>query len=417
MTATAHAIDVLAIGATVAGTLLARARSSDYSMGRSGNRSGGGRFTDEAGGTARRWTGRPGFWFALVVAAVFVNQVLFTAYVLRVHGGDVSFAARYVPSGWFAVDHGDLTRVVAAAVPAPHLLSFTVFRAQAALELPLVLLAYLTTARWLSPSVYRRLTSPAVLAMASAAYTLVFCVIEVDLRNPWTTGDIVIRVASGLITPLLLARLGRIGATPDGPPVTTVAGLLLFAVSAGALGAIVLVVYDTALLYNLGHLRADAPAAVCALAVVAGSRALAARTATAAETVPRPGAGDGGPVTRTSAGLGTFLLATWLEVFFVPALPVRYALGFGTRTIAVLAGAGTMAAAVIVVRRRVPVPAAIWTRLATAVGAGILAGLGSLVLLPRTGYPEARLLLVAVLSVAVVTAVCAAMDRVIVAET
>ncbi|MEV0494006.1 hypothetical protein [Streptomyces atratus] len=38
---------------------------------------------------------------ALVTGLVYVNQVLFTVYVLHVHDGDPSFISRYLPAGWF----------------------------------------------------------------------------------------------------------------------------------------------------------------------------------------------------------------------------------------------------------------------------------------------------------------------------
>ena len=59
-----------------------------------------------AGGTAGRAWARPEVFLALVVALVYINQVLVTVYLLRVHGGDTSFIARYVPEGWFALEDG-----------------------------------------------------------------------------------------------------------------------------------------------------------------------------------------------------------------------------------------------------------------------------------------------------------------------
>jgi hypothetical protein len=37
----------------------------------------------------------------VVTGLLYLNQVLFTVYVLREHGGDPSFIARYLPEGWF----------------------------------------------------------------------------------------------------------------------------------------------------------------------------------------------------------------------------------------------------------------------------------------------------------------------------
>jgi hypothetical protein len=85
-------------------------------------------------------------WLAVVTAAIAINQVLFTVYVLRVHGGDPGFIARYLPAGWFRLADGPTMRAFAGAFRAPGLLAPTVLRVQAALELAFVLLAYLTVA-------------------------------------------------------------------------------------------------------------------------------------------------------------------------------------------------------------------------------------------------------------------------------
>src|SRR5690349_7676768 len=101
----------------------------------------------------------PGVWLAAVVAAVYLNQVLFTVYVLRVHDGDPTFVARYLPPGWFDLAGGDAVRALAAAFPAPGLLAVTVLRVQAVLELSFVALAYLCVCRWLDPARARLLTT------------------------------------------------------------------------------------------------------------------------------------------------------------------------------------------------------------------------------------------------------------------
>src|SRR5512139_1384637 len=133
-------------------------------------------------GTARG----PGLWLAAVVAAVYLNQVLFTVYVLRVHDGDPAFIARYLPPGWFYLACGDAVRAVAAAFPAPRLLAVSVLRVQAVLELPFVVLAYLCVCRWLDPVRARVLTTPAVLWAGCVAYSVVFGLVEWGLRNPYT---------------------------------------------------------------------------------------------------------------------------------------------------------------------------------------------------------------------------------------
>ena len=41
--------------------------------------------------------------FLLVCAIVYVNQVLFGAFILRAHGGSTSFIGQYIPGEWFAI--------------------------------------------------------------------------------------------------------------------------------------------------------------------------------------------------------------------------------------------------------------------------------------------------------------------------
>jgi len=66
-----------------------------------------------------RRLGHPATSLAAVTALIYVNQVLFTVYVLRVHHGDPSFIARYLPSGWFALDRGGAIATLARHFPAP----------------------------------------------------------------------------------------------------------------------------------------------------------------------------------------------------------------------------------------------------------------------------------------------------------
>src|SRR5690349_12037314 len=69
-------------------------------------------------------------------------------------------------------------------------------------------------------------------------------------------------------------------------------------VSTAALGLVVLTVYDTALLYNLGHLGARLPVAAAALAVLAAARV-------AAPLLPRRPPGPG--VESITRSFGAFL--------------------------------------------------------------------------------------------------------------
>jgi hypothetical protein len=206
---------------------------------------------------------------AAVIMVIYLNQVLFTVYVIRVRHGDPSFIARYLPAGWFTLARGHAMEALARQFPDPGLLAPAVLRVQAFLELPLVVFAYLTVSRWFSAGAYRgarRLVWP-----ASAAWTATFCLIEWSLHNPYTTDDIVIRIAAAIVVPLWAGRLA-------GPPPDRVPGLpalLVFAASTAALGLVVLTVYDTALLYNLGHLGARLPVTAAALAVLAAARVAA----------------------------------------------------------------------------------------------------------------------------------------------
>jgi hypothetical protein len=79
----------------------------------------------------------PGVPLAIVIALIYLNQVLFTVYVIRVHGGDASFIARYLPGGWFATLSDNPTlQEFARHFPAAGLLAPTVLRVQAFLRPP-----------------------------------------------------------------------------------------------------------------------------------------------------------------------------------------------------------------------------------------------------------------------------------------
>jgi hypothetical protein len=333
-----------------------------------------------------------GFWLAVVTAAIVVNQVLFTVYVLRVHGGDPGFISRYLPDGWFRLADGPSMRAFAKVFPAPSLLSPTVLRVQAALELPFVLLAYLTVAGWFDPSLRRRLLALPVLSLAATAYTVAFGLIEWSLHNPYTIQDLWVRTVAAVLTVLFLRRLdgGR------GPRVTGAADLVLFVVSAGALGYFVLVVYDTCLLYNLGDLGSYVPLLAVASAGGVGAHLLRRRL--------RP-SDPGRSVSTLTTGLGWFL-----ALFFVPALPVRYALSFGSRPIAVAAGTVVVVVAVALTVARLR-SGVLYVVPASLVGIAVAAA--TLFALPSGGYPEARLLSAAAAFLLVVTATASLTDVVV----
>ena len=272
---------------------------------------------------------------AAVVAAVYVNQVLFTVYVTAVHRGDPTFIARYLPPGWFAIPRGRFWSGLADAWPHPELLAASALRVQAVLELPLVVLAYLAVARRLGPDVAARLARPWPLWSACIAYSLTFGWIELGLRNPWTGGDLALRAASMLVTAPLVGLVLRPGldrhaqaAVPHRRPVV---GLLSALAGAGALALLVLIVYDTALLYNLAHLPRQLPAAGLAVALL---------VATARVGPPDP---------RAASGLRLAVLVEGLRrlgfIAFVPALTLRYGIVYFGSTVAACAVAAVAATA------------------------------------------------------------------------
>lgn len=342
---------------------------------------------------------------ALVTGLFYVNQVLFTVYVLRVHDGDPSFIARYLPTGWFDLaTHNPELRSLARGFPAPDLLAPTVLRVQAFLELPFVLLAFGTVVRWLDADLYRRLARSALLPLASMSYTAVFCLVEWDLSNPYTVDDIVIRAVSALVTPLLMARMAPRDAT-EARRLTAVR-LLLFIASLGALGVLVLVVYDTALLYNLGRFPERAPLGLAAAGALAVLRWADARLP---NRPPDPG------LAVTFVG---HALRRWLALFFVPALAIRYGVVFGTPGLAAGAGLLTVGAAGLSALREVAsvdverrYRSVVW--LLVQLGGAALLGAGAAYAVARWAggsYYEATLLTASAAFLVTAIAVCGLTD-------
>ncbi|MEV8555290.1 hypothetical protein AB0478_02240 [Streptomyces sp. NPDC051917] len=359
---------------------------------------------DPSGGRTARLALPPLAVLAVVTGLVYANQVLFTVYVLRVHGGDPSFVARYLPQGWFDLASGNpVLRGLADGFPAPGVLAPSVLRIQAFLELPFVLSAFATVVRWLDAGLYRGIARSALLPLASVSYTVVFCLVEWDLRNPYTVDDIVVRGVSAVLTPCLLRWLAARDTGASRTP-ASVPGLLVFIGSLGALGALVLVVYDTALLYNLGRLDERLPVAMVAGAALVGLRRSAVR-----------------PPGSSAAGLSVAfvwqVLRRWLALFFVPALALRYAVMFGTPQLAVLAGLSTAAAAVVPAGRDVTAASGGGRRLALvlagrvgcAVLAGSVAAYGVAALTPRSYY-EVTLLSSAAAFLVTGVVVCGLLD-------
>jgi hypothetical protein len=345
-------------------------------------------------GLAGQRFGHPAASLALSISLIYINQVLFTVYVLRVRHGDPSFIARYLPSGWFILARGGVITTLARHFPAPGLLAPTVLRVQAFLELPFVIFSYLVACRWFG--VFDR--ARRLVWSASIAWTATFCLIEWSLRNPFTIDDLVVRGVAGIIVPLWVARLPPANDTSSrhGP-----FGLLLAAFSVAALGGLILVVYDTALLYNLGKLGGDLPAVGLAATALAIARAVAARM-----SPHSPGRG----VASIGSSFGWFLV-----LFLVPALPVRYSIDFGSRFVAVLAGLVILMIACVLGARDAfalaPGFYGIWlAQMAIATTAGLAAGIP--VAMMTSGYPETRLLLSAAALFTAAVVICAITDRI-----
>ncbi|MFC8716165.1 hypothetical protein [Kitasatospora sp. NPDC057198] len=340
---------------------------------------------------------RPEVLLAGVVALIYLNQLLCSAYLLRAHGGDAGYVARYLPPGWFAEPTGHpVVRALAAHLPVPGLFAPTVLRVQAFLELPFVLLAYATVLHRLSPALLRRvLGSPALVWTTAASYTLVFGTVECALANPWTVQDVALRVLSALLTVPLLLRTARRAPGAERCPGTL--GLLRFAAELWAVGTLVMVVYDTALLYNLRHLPGRWPEAALALAVLAATgydrRPTSAR--------PGPTAPEPGPGTAALA----VLLRRALVLFLPPALAIRYGLGYAHPWLSA-AGAALVAAAALADRRirAAALPLALAGTVALA--AALLA-----LHLRQDTYPESGLLRAMVALPAVAALLLARTDR------
>jgi hypothetical protein len=318
---------------------------------------------------------------AVVVGLIYVNQVLFTVYLAREHGGDPGFIGRYVPEGWFDLAEGPLIEALARNWPSPALLAPSVMRVNALLELPFVMLAYLTVCRWSWPWVYERALR--MVPLMSVVCTATFVLVEWRLRNPYTVEDTVLRVTAAVLV-LLGARY--LSPTAEGS-----VGLA-FVLSAAGLGLAGLVVYDSALLYNLGHVDNQLPLAVVAAALISTGRWIAGRDRTSA---------------ATPAGRAIGMSLGWLLVVaMVPAMPVRYGLNFGAPRLAVASAAVLAAVALGLGIRDADV----------SIGQLVVPGLAGLVaatvgLLVDVGYTETRLLVAAVAGLVVAIGVAAVSGR------
>ncbi|HEY3502087.1 MAG TPA: hypothetical protein VGN37_04765 [Actinocatenispora sp.] len=166
--------------------------------------------TPAAHGPGRRsWWRHPAAWLVAVTAVVYLNQVLFTVYVLRSHDGSAGFVARYLPGGWFALaDHDPALRWLAAHLPVPtRLLAPTVLRVQAGCELPFVVSAYLTVCGWLGPALLRR--AQRLVLPVSVFWTATFCLVEYLTPFAGWVAALVVPATVAVVGAYLGARVAR----------------------------------------------------------------------------------------------------------------------------------------------------------------------------------------------------------------
>ena len=345
--------------------------------------------------------------FVLVCAIIYVNQVLFGAFILRAHGGSTAFISRFIGSGWFAIGTQDpLVGLAARHVGDGQWLSPTLLRVQAFLELPFTMFAYLAVARLLGRRLYATLCRLPILALASLSFSVTFSLVELKLANPYTRDDLVLRAVACLVVPVYIAWISRreerrsAVASARGP--AGVLGLMAFLAGAGAISYVVLALYDAFLLYNLAHFPRYASGIAISLVVAAGASFAAPRidaavaSATGAAT-PSPG------IDVLVSALRAFTI-----LFFVPSLSLRY---WGQHPSAVMCGVlvvllGLVGGAAGALRRSRPGPG-VMVRLALAGGVGLLAGGWAAHLAIQTagnGLPELLLARVALsfLAVAIV---------------
>ena len=263
--------------------------------------------------------------FLLVCALVYVNQVLFGAFILRAHGGSTAFIGQYIPGDWFAIGrHDPLVALAARHVGDGRWLSPTLLRVQAFLELPFTMFAYLAVARLLGRGVYTTLCRPVVLALAALSFSVTFSLVELSLPNPYTSDDLVLRAVACLVVPVYIAWIARrearrspsLDRAPAGP--SGVLGLLTFLAGAGAISYVVLALYDAFLLYNLAHLPRYAPG--IALSLVIASVAMFASPRVDEAIGRATGARSASPAIDVCVSA----LRTFTVLFFVPSLSLRY---------------------------------------------------------------------------------------------
>jgi hypothetical protein len=197
---------------------------------------------------------------------------------------------------------------------------------QAFLELPFTMFAYLAVARLLGRRVVTTLCRPAPLALAALSCSVTFSLVELELPNPYTNDDLVLRAAACVLVPVYIAWTTRRGArgasSPSGSSPSGVLGLLAFLAGAGAISTIVLALYDAFLLYNLDHLPRYGAALVLSVAIATMAHVAAPRV----DAMLARALGSSRGAHRPSAAIDVCVsaLRTFTVLFFVPSLSLRY---------------------------------------------------------------------------------------------
>ena len=271
--------------------------------------------------------------FFVLSGLLYVNQVIFNAWMVLEHNADASYLRQFVHSQHYfnlAPDHPPVAWLVAwvgdGGWKAPSFL-----RVQAVLELPWALTAYLMITALLSPPTARQIAAGPLGVFAAISHTAVLCVVEVLLWNPWTEQDLVLRVVGLILTVLLLRWIGR-EPTAEAPP--SAVQLVNFFIGLGATSALVLGGNLVALLYNLAWL--NDVALILAAATLTLGLCLWVRS--------RPTLATGSALVTALHHIG----ARFTLTFAAPALAIRYGMTHSAAvTLAGLAAAIVIVAALI----------------------------------------------------------------------
>ncbi|MEY3213483.1 MAG: hypothetical protein RIT28_3964 [Pseudomonadota bacterium] len=298
--------------------------------------------------------------FFAVSGLLYVNQVIFNAWMVLEHNAAPSYLRQFVHSQHYfnlAPNHPPVAWLVGLAGDGAWMAP-SFLRVQAVLELPWALTAYLMITALLHPPTARQIAAGPLGVFAAVSHTAVLCVVEVLLWNPWTEQDLALRVVGLVLTLILLQWIGR-EPVAEAPP--SAVQLVNFFIGLGAASALVLGGNLVALLYNLAYL--DEVALIMAAATLMFGLCLWVR---------------GRPTPATDSALVTALHhvgARFTLTFAAPALAIRYGM---THSAAVkLAG---IAAALVILTALVTGLSdaakgqpperrgAFWTRAALAVG-------------------------------------------------